>query len=213
MLINLPDNVVNLFRLKAFRAKIRVLETKASSTFIEIKGQRLSVPFVLSKEKKYSALLENGRLKIVENDKDKGDGVSNDEQSRDLIKDFLFNDDKVNYNGIDLLLNFFKERKKIIDDDKDIFFKDKEGNYRFIFDLPFYNSISKIFIKISNSNDIFLDIFNQKDIKKDLTDKFKKELSDFFQIKGKKIKIKISQNKNDFFDSLPDFSKNVDLKV
>ena len=217
MKITLVENLVKALNEKEFAALIKILKNSEKSTIIDIKGQQLTVPFVLDKNKKYIANFNDNILTIKEI-KLKQQNVDTKEILKDVFDKILSLNDKKEENQFDIknlfFFNFFKEEEKITDfkDKKNYFFNDKENNFLFIFEIPIYNQDSKIFIKISKNKEVFLNIFSEK-MEHSTKEKFENDIKELFFKKNTLLFINIFNDKKKFFDEVVNYSKKIDIKI
>ncbi|OHD11527.1 MAG: hypothetical protein A2Y34_18885 [Spirochaetes bacterium GWC1_27_15] len=217
MKITLVENLVKALNEKKFVALIKILKNSEKSTIIDIKGQQLTVPFVLDKNKKYIANFNNNVLTIKEIQL-KQTNSDTKEILKDVFEQIFSLNDKKKENLFDIknlfFLNIFKEQEKITDfnNNKNYFFKDKESNFLFIFEIPIYNQESKIFIKITKNKEVFLNIFSEK-IQHSTKEKFENDIKEKFAKKNTLLFIKIFNDKKKFFDEVVNNSKKIDIKI
>ncbi|HOV13700.1 MAG TPA: hypothetical protein PK771_05405 [Spirochaetota bacterium] len=214
MIVHLTENIINLIRLKSFNVRVKVMEVSKNSTTIEIMGQRLSVPFVLDKNKKYIGILENETLKLLEKNKTHitEKSISKNE-SNDFLQQLLFPNDVENLKFTDILFNLFKNNQKSINKDNNFYFNCDEDNFIFLFNLDFFNYESKIYLKISKAKEIFLNILYDKNVSEQDITNFKNEIIENFKKQDRLIIINITNYKKEFLNLLDYKLNKIDIKI
>jgi hypothetical protein len=214
MKVSLVENFLKIFNEKSFVSNVKILKNNSNSTLIEIKGHQLDVPFVLKNDGKYIAKIKNEILNIIEIK----ENIKSDNKSFN-IKDFLdtvvgIKDQIDNNPAIFNFLPFFTDKFKIKDESKknNYFFKDKNNNFIFIFDIPLYNNPSKIFIKIDEKKNINISIFCE-DIKNEKKNEFETMIRDYYKEKNKILNINIFDKKQKFYDNISIYINKVDIKI
>jgi hypothetical protein len=215
MKIDLAGNILKQIDINISKILVKIIGYKNNSTIIDIKGHQLDVPFLLNKDSKYSASIENGvlTLKEIKN----LNKIIMPEKTKDIF-DLIINlsNDKNKDEVLDIknLFSFFISNNDILKknnkniDNNDYFIKTSDGNYLFMFELPFFDQLSKVFIKVRAEN-INLSILTDDKVHYDV---FLSDIKSYLIKKGKKITINIFNNKKDFLANLANNNK-IDIKI
>ena len=228
MKIILPNELLVKINQKNFKSLINIIKTKKSSTIISIKGKTLEIPFTLNPKLKYIAEIKNNILYInekklkntfLENNKD-------DKKLFNIIKDVLeklffyenkrkFIENEINYLLFNKLYSKIDDKKYKEKKYKNFFLKStRADNYYFIFNLPYFNKLTKIFLKVDKNRNVFINIYSDK-LKKSENDDFVKNLRDAMKSVTKLLKVNFYENIEDFYKNifiLFDIKK-IDIKV
>lgn len=228
MKVILSNDLLIKINQKNFKSLINIIKTSKTSTIISIKGKILEVPFVLNTNLKYVAEIKNNVLYIFEKKekntaliKDKNDKKLFENLKKTLEKLFFFENKKkfteneINYLLFNKLYSKIDERKQKEKKFKNFFLKNNRGeDYYFIFNLPYFNKLIKVFLKIDKNRNIFVNIYSDK-LKKTENDEFVKDLKESFYSVSKMLKVNFYNNIDDFYKNifiLFDIKK-VDIKV
>lgn len=229
MKIFLTKELLDSFSRSSFRSLVKIIKTEKNSTLISIKGKIFKIPFLLKNGTRYNAVIKNNEIEIIEQqNKDKTINNKNTTFSNTVRKnlkkmDSFFFFDRKSFEIIENEIKnypFFDLFSKIIDNEKEKsqkkYFrlkKQETSDHIFVFNLPFYNELARVFIRVGKS-DVYLNIFSNKieGLKKDdFVSRIKESISD----KNRNIIIKISEQKEDFYNSIMvQLNKNnVDIEV
>ncbi len=207
---------------------VKIIKTGPRSTLISIAGKKFEIPNILDKNKFYSATIKNNEITI--NEKNLFNRVLNDKEPdfkedikklTDFIDKLYINDEKKHHFLENQLkeFNLFQNFSTIIDSiDKDgkggFYFQGRENkNFFFLFDLPFFNRMAKVFINIGAFSKISINILVGK-AESINQDEFLTEIKGALKSRSKNIFLKITDDKNEFLGNIMNcFDKNIDIKI
>lgn len=199
MRINISEGQIKLFK-NLSNLRVKVLRVRGTTTDVVINGGKLTLPYPLSLNKSYTAKISGNSLEIVETKETflkpksilesdsadkftnkKNDNISPENAALNFILNDLFK------------INIFERNKS----KKFIALREKNNkSYFFVFDIFFYNTKSKILLKIDNHKSVTMNAFMEdKNIDRDkIFRDIKSKLSDEFT----SIKVNISSMKESF---------------
>ncbi len=228
MKIILPNDFLLRINQQNFKLLINIIKVKKSSTLISIKGKTLEIPYTLNNNLKYIAEIKDNVLYIYQR-KIKTDIKENTENKKKLfnkISKFLnklylsenkkkFVENEINYLLFNELYSKINNEKQKKGKYKNFFLNNKNGDdFYFIFNLPFYNNLTKIFIKVDINRNVYLKIFSDKLTKEDNND-FIMNLRDSMKITAKSLIVNFYENIEDFYENIfkiIDVNK-IDIKI
>lgn len=199
MRINISEGQIKLFK-NLSNLRVKILRVKGTTTDVVINGGKLTLPYPLSLNKSYTAKISGSALEILESkeaalkpkifqESEAADKLTNLKSDKILPENAA-----INFILTDLFkINIFDRNKS----KKFIAIKEKDNkSYFFVFDTFFYNSKSKILLKIDNFKSVTMNVFMaDKNINRDkILGDIKSNLSDEFT----SIKVNISSSKETF---------------
>ena len=217
MKIILPSNLLLKVNQKNFKSLINVINTKNKSTVISIKGKILEIPFLLDPKLKYTAEIRNNALYIyekkikkifIEKNKDVKKNFQNIKKTLEKLFFFenkkKFAENEINYLLFDKLYSKINDRKQKEKKYKNFFLKNKnDEDYYFIFNLPYFNKLAKVFLKIDKNRNIYINLYSAN-LNRSENAEFIKKLNE--------IRLNVSKiQKVNFFENIEDFYKNIFL--
>ena len=228
MKINFPDNYFkNISGNLLNSSLIKIIKIKNSSSIISIGGKRTEIPFKLNSNKKYKLILKNKAFKIIEIPEKnmKFFNVNKEEAKTNILEKLFFLENYKENNLENTIKNFlfdlfcsiikkedeYKSRKKT----KSYCFKDKEKDrYFFFFNLFYFNRACKIFIKIDDERNVFLNIFAD-DIRYLDNDSVSKLIKDSVKNRVRSFNCDFSEDIKSFINKINSLMifENVDIKI
>jgi hypothetical protein len=215
MKIVLSNDLLIKINQKNLKSLIKIIKLKKASTLISVKGKVLEIPFKLNPKLQYNAEIKNNTLYILENktkktlvEKNKDVFEISENVKKNLEKLFFIeNKNKFIENEINYLL-FNKLYSKINDTRvdkkkyKNFVLKNKKvEDYYFIFTLPYFNKLAKIFIKVDKNKSIFLNIYSEK-LNDSENKQFENNLKKIFTGELGGLKLNFYRNKDEFYKNI-----------
>lgn len=228
MKIILSHDFLKKFNQESFKSLINIIKVTNNSTLISIKGHKLEIPFILKNNIKYTAEIKDNKLYIneivnkviINSEKSKKNQlINNISEFLDKLFDFE-NKTKFNENEIKYLL-FNELYSKINNEEiknkkiKQYFFtNNKVDEYYFIFNLPYYNSYTRIFLKIDKNKNVFINMYSENFIK-EKNKNFINDIKEALKNIAKSFIVNFFENKDDFFKNIIDTidTKKIDIEI
>jgi hypothetical protein len=235
MHINLADQLFKLFnRCSVNFTKLKIIKVLSHSTLISLKKKQFEIPLKLDLQKQYFAKINNGILEIREKEAKNFQKIFDQKSQIDfltmknILKESLFHSDEFQMQSGKLLTkeNIFFYLNQFLNENFDSEYHEELRNnnfhcqsndkkeYYFFLTLPFYNYISKIFLKIDENYAINLFIYSNK-LDQNVYSDFKHQIDGDFLNRKTNIFINLFDDKDEFINKVAILMKNnnVDLRI
>jgi|GEM_PF-6685454 len=230
MKININSNLAKLINQENIKVLIKIIKIGSNFSEISISGKKLKIPFVLNKDARYYATVKDNQLYIIKEEIPKK--ITKDEfinkidkklKESDKKLDSLFMIDEKKDKIIENLIkcfpfqHFYSKINKNKDDNKGNYYflrNDKEDSYIFIFNIPFYDNYTRIFLKIERNKAVFIEIFRENGKELNI-ESFLEDLNNKLKKYVKNLVVNITDNKDDFYNRINYYliDKKVDLNI
>lgn len=200
---------------------VKVLKYNNNSTLIQIKGHSVSVPFLLSKDKNYTARIHEGKLLITEADQQKsspsaggilpeGGKEENARKLTGLLTSLLQERDKTETEPWLSLTPFFPVKDDPGKEPAEKSFpfllrKSSDNSYYLFFNLPVYDIPAKVSCRISRDKRVLLNLLLTSETQKScdkVREKLQDHLGSLLKNKPASIHVQVTCNENDFVSAL-----------
>ncbi len=226
MKIFLEKKFLNLFKNQNFKSKVQIIKITGKSTIISINGHNLEIPFVLKENANYTFSIQKGILEIKEKNFRKiiekfSDAIIK-ELKENLDNFFLFIDKK-DYDPKTDINSFLYEipekkdgKRQKNNKNKNYFFVNDKKDFFFIFNLPFYLHLARVFIKINHNRQIYINIHTEAIVNNEINKKnFLDEIKNKLSGRSNNLFVNITDKKDEFYNIIGSMIgiKTIDIEI